>query len=168
MNDAWIVIPNWDKFQHYKNRQPTWIKLYTELDHKPEFRRLTYVQRGLLVTIWIKYALGNGLVQTSSIPRPSGVSGVSMARAFKALEQAEFIELSASKPLAQRESYYVTLSKERASARAVENARARTQKNGSAPKVCPDCEVGGGRHAADCPQVQALDKTLAARIRRPR
>ena len=56
MTDGWIVIPNWDKFQHYKNRGPVWIKLYTELRDRDEWRHLTLAARGLLASIWIEYA----------------------------------------------------------------------------------------------------------------
>ena len=27
----WIEIVNWDKFQHYKDRRPVWIKLHLDL-----------------------------------------------------------------------------------------------------------------------------------------
>ena len=42
MTDGWIVIPNWDKFQHYKDRDPVWIKLYLELNSRDDWRRLTF------------------------------------------------------------------------------------------------------------------------------
>ena len=34
--DGWIVIPNWEKFQHYTDRNPPWVKLYTELNRRDE------------------------------------------------------------------------------------------------------------------------------------
>ena len=49
MSERWIVIPNWDKFQHYSDRDPVWIKVYTELNSRDEWRQLSYAQRGLLV-----------------------------------------------------------------------------------------------------------------------
>lgn len=33
MSRRYIRIVNWDRYQHYKNRRPPWIKLYTELLH---------------------------------------------------------------------------------------------------------------------------------------
>src|SRR3954464_2380722 len=56
MAERWIVIPNWDRFQHYKDRNPSWIKGYVELLNDTEFRRLTFPQRGLLFGIWLLYA----------------------------------------------------------------------------------------------------------------
>src|SRR4051794_35430914 len=56
MAERWIVISNWDRFQHYKDRNPSWIKGYVELLNDTEFRRLTFPQRGLLFGIWLLYA----------------------------------------------------------------------------------------------------------------
>lgn len=30
MSRRYIRIVNWDRYQHYKNRRPPWIKLYTD------------------------------------------------------------------------------------------------------------------------------------------
>ena len=68
MSEQWIVIPNWDKFQHYGDREPTWIKVYTELSHRDDWRRLTHAERGLLLGIWIEYACGKGQLRTSDVP----------------------------------------------------------------------------------------------------
>lgn len=101
MSDGrWIVVPNWDKFQHYKDRRPAWIKVYTELAHKDEWLSLTLHQRGVLLTIWLEYALTNGRVSTEMIQKQVG-------RRFKvstleALNHAGFIHFRASKPLARR------------------------------------------------------------------
>ncbi len=97
-DDLWIVIPNWERFQHYKNRNPTWIKLYTELASDSEWDSLTLPQRGLLVTIWIEYASSRGRVRIENVRRRVGISFRNAS--VEALNHAGFIELSASKPLA--------------------------------------------------------------------
>jgi hypothetical protein len=98
--DRWIVIPNWERFQHYKNRNPTWIKLYTELAHDPDWDGLTLPQRGMLVTIWIEYASSRGRVSYEKIRR---IVGLSFRNAtLESLNHAGFITFSASKPLAMR------------------------------------------------------------------
>ena len=100
MADQWIVIPNWGKFQHYKDRNPPWIKLYTELAKKDEWQRLTLHQRGVLVTIWLEYALTSGQVSVRSLSgNPQLGLRVSSVQ-LKALSDAGFIALVASKPLA--------------------------------------------------------------------
>jgi hypothetical protein len=65
MSEQWIVIPNWDSFQHYKNRQPIWIKVYTELLENPDYRSLGGFHRGLLHDIWMLYALSRGELPAS-------------------------------------------------------------------------------------------------------
>lgn len=44
---------NWDKFQHYKNRRPTWIKLHRELLDKEEFYALKGEDAKYLFMIWL-------------------------------------------------------------------------------------------------------------------
>lgn len=67
MNPAsvgYIFIPNWKRHQHYKNRRPTWIKLYIDLADDIDtdgFLSLTAVQRSALIGIWMLVAgAGNG------------------------------------------------------------------------------------------------------------
>ena len=102
----WIVIPNWDKFQHYKDREPVWIKLYLELRSADEWRHLTLTERGLLVSIWMEFGAARGVLRASDLP--SRVAQKSLRRSLNSLKEAGFIELVASKPLAlarSREAY---------------------------------------------------------------
>lgn len=101
-DDRWIVVRNWEKFQHYTNRNPPWIKLYTSLDADDEWRRLTFAQRGVLVSIWCSYARSRGVVSVRSASNLTGrrISFVQL----KALRDAGFITILASKPLALTET----------------------------------------------------------------
>ena len=104
MNDEtgerWIVVPNWDRFQHYKDRTPVWLKLYLELRDSDEWRRLSYAQRGLLVTIWMEFAATRGEIRTSWLAHRTGRRTPDTQ--VEALNDAGFIEFSASRPLALR------------------------------------------------------------------
>lgn len=101
-DDRWIVVPNWDKFQHYGNRRtPPWIKVYLELIHKPEWEDLTFAERGLLVTIWVHYAASRGHLRQSQVRPKSGLRH--FQDHLKSLSDAGFIHLFASNVLAQRE-----------------------------------------------------------------
>lgn len=101
----WIVVPRWDGpegFQHYRDRRPKWIKLYTDLQHSDEWRELTGHQRAVLVGIWLEYASSacQLVLSTSSL---SSRIGLRVSRAtLETLNHAGFIHFSASKPLAQR------------------------------------------------------------------
>jgi len=99
--DGWIIIPGWDRFQHYKSRNPIWIKLYTELLTDPDFVKLSFRQRGILTGLWTLFSQTRGQLGAS----PAGVGfmlGDSSVRArdLKALVDAGWIVISASRPLA--------------------------------------------------------------------
>jgi len=97
----WIVIPKWDGpqgFQHYKDRNPKWIKVYVELMSDDEFMTLSFADRGLLVSIWLEYASARRALagDTLSLSRRLG-QRVTRAQVER-LVHAGFIEFSASKP----------------------------------------------------------------------
>jgi hypothetical protein len=92
--DPWIIVPNWRRFQHYKDRRPLWIKVYTELNSRDDWCDLTDAECGLLVRIWIEYARSGGRLKLSRLP--SVVGQRSRRRQLQRLNHAGFIELSAS------------------------------------------------------------------------
>jgi hypothetical protein len=96
--DQWIIIPNWDRYQHYKDRDPTWIKVYTELAHNPDWIALTLPQRGLIVTVWLLYARGNGQLRAEDVRITGHIR--SLHAQLETLNDAGFLQLSASRPLA--------------------------------------------------------------------
>lgn len=98
---TWIVIPNWDRFQHYGNyRQPPWIKLYTELLHDDDFQSLSPSDRQALVGLWLLYAMTRRRVRedTAKISRSLGQRVTK--RTLERLNHAGFVQFSASAPLA--------------------------------------------------------------------
>jgi hypothetical protein len=101
--ERWIVVPNWDRFQHYSDRNPTWIKVYTELNSRDEWRNLPLAQRGVLVTIWLEYARSNGQLTVRHMCAIGPAMSTRYGHLYKhleALNDAGFIRLSASRPLA--------------------------------------------------------------------
>jgi len=44
-----IIIPNLDKYQHYKDRNIIWIKLYVDILQDHKFQQLTDAQRWLFI-----------------------------------------------------------------------------------------------------------------------
>ncbi len=98
MKDGWIIVPHWERFQHYRDRGPAWIKLYSELNSSDEWRALTYALRGLCTSIWIEYARSRGALPVRDLGARCGQRVDS--RALEALNHAGFITFSASKPLA--------------------------------------------------------------------
>ena len=57
-----LMVRNFDKFQHYKDRSPVWIKLYRSLLRDYEFAKLPDSARGQLLMIWLLASeMGNQL-----------------------------------------------------------------------------------------------------------
>lgn len=100
----WIVIPNWDGptgFQHYKDRNPKWIKNYTELMSDEDYLALTLAERGVLHGLWLEYASSRRALprNTSSLTRRLGQKVTN--KQLERLNHAGFIGFSASRPLAK-------------------------------------------------------------------
>lgn len=100
-DDLWIIVPNWAKFQHYKDRTPRWIKQYSDLVHRDEYLELSPTSRALLHGIWSLYALADGVLRAGVVPGELRLPNARPSH-WDALTDAGFIQLSASKPLALR------------------------------------------------------------------
>jgi hypothetical protein len=102
--DGWIVIPGWPKFQHYKDRDPTWIKNYTRLLHDDAYDELTLAATGLLHVSWLLYAVSGGVLAVSQLRRFCTAKGDSrhFQHHLDSLIRAGFVQVVASKPLPQR------------------------------------------------------------------
>jgi hypothetical protein len=58
----YLEVANWDKFQHYKKDNPTWIKLYVNLFRDADWAMLTDAQRGQMVMIWMLASARKGQI----------------------------------------------------------------------------------------------------------
>ena len=136
MTDQWVVIPKWDEFQHYKNRDPAWIKLHRTLAADPEWQQLSGHDRAVLVGLWLEYASSNCRVRldTRSITRRLALR-VTM-QTLERLNHAGFIQFAASKPLAQ----CYGRGREEKETPTPSEITPRTAANGTA-RTCPICTV---------------------------
>lgn len=106
MPDRWIVIPNWDGptgFQHYKDRTPRWIKNYVELMSDDAYLGLTGHRRAILHGLWMEYARSRRQLADNTATLSRRLSLKVTSRDLKALNDAGFIQFSASDTLAQPE-----------------------------------------------------------------
>ena len=63
----YIKICEWDKFQHYKKRNPPWIKLHTQLLENDEIECLQDDSKWLLICLWLYTARkGNGQIKANT------------------------------------------------------------------------------------------------------
>lgn len=106
----WIVVPNWfgqddpsEGLQHYKDREPKWIKNYRRLLYKDEYRDLSGHCRAILHGVWLEYASTDGRLRADSSSLSSRLALRVTSKHIESLSHAGFIVLSASKPLALSE-----------------------------------------------------------------
>lgn len=59
-------IKNWEKFQHYKFRNPTWIKLYRDILDDLEWHKLPAEANKVLVMLWLIASDTNGILPNTS------------------------------------------------------------------------------------------------------
>ncbi len=62
----YLKVKNWEEFQHYKDRNPPWIKLHRALLDNYEFCALTDAQKAHLILIWIHASQNEGTVPNDS------------------------------------------------------------------------------------------------------
>ena len=58
----YLKVKNWSKFQHYKTRNPPWIKLYRGIASDYAFCQLSDVDKCHLIMLWVEAAAHDGLV----------------------------------------------------------------------------------------------------------
>lgn len=97
----YLRVKNWEEFQHYKDRNPPWIKLHRALLDNYDFCSLKDHQKAHLMLIWIHASQNNGLIPHDAkfLERKLSCNGLDLdiliASGFLSVEQA------ASKPLAE-------------------------------------------------------------------
>jgi hypothetical protein len=103
----YFSISNWQEFQHYKDRNPPWIKLHNQLLDNYEFEQLTDATKVHLLCIWMLASRTNNKI----VYDPSWVKrkiGANSNVDLKSLISAGFIEVQgvaqdASKALVSEE-----------------------------------------------------------------
>ena len=95
--DGWIVVRDWDRFQHYHagDRDMIWVKNYVRLLHNDEYLELTGHQRAVLHGLWLVYASSRCQVRanTASLTRQLALRVTS--HTLEALNHAGFIAILA-------------------------------------------------------------------------
>lgn len=50
---GFLHVANWREFQHYKDRNPAWIKLHKKILDNPDYQRLPLASRALAPMLWL-------------------------------------------------------------------------------------------------------------------
>lgn len=165
----WIVVPNWDRFQHYHDRHPPWIKLHLSLLADEEYARLPIRSRLLLVLVWMEYANSAQRVGLSTAWLSARFQMRVTRSDIESLCDAGFLAITASNPASTPLAKRLPRGRERE-----EKIGERASKNGSFDRTkwstnadlerpdfsfpggpvladaCPECGVGGGAHTTEC------------------
>jgi hypothetical protein len=99
--DGWIHIPRWDDFQHYKKRDPPWIKDYRSQLDNHQYLELSLAQRGLLHDLRLLYLVTHKNVPLKTQYLSSRLRAKVFQKQLEALNDAGFIRLRASTLLDQ-------------------------------------------------------------------
>ena len=98
--EQWIVIPRWNEFQHYRRRDPKWIKNYTRQLADDAYMSLTPYQRALLHDLRLTYATHDGQLRDDTARLTRELNYKVVRDSLETLNHAGFISFAASKPLA--------------------------------------------------------------------
>jgi hypothetical protein len=106
----YLEVRNWERFQHYRDRKPIWIKFYVETLDDTELRRLPYATRLLWDQILLLAARFDNRIPNDpeEISYLTRIDLVSVQEGIAALLQGAWIRETraskpASKPLAETE-----------------------------------------------------------------
>jgi hypothetical protein len=92
--EQWIVIRNWNEYQHYKDGPPKWVKWYTGLLHDPAFTRLPMGTRGVFAHLLLLYAGCSAELPRSTRWISRQINGHVTSAQLDSLNHAGFIEFS--------------------------------------------------------------------------
>ncbi len=145
---TWLSVRQWNAHQHYQNRRPPWIKLYTRMLDDLELRALPIATQLLwdrLLLLAARY--DNAILNDSeSIANATGIPRKQVANGIDALLKGRWLSETkgrrrASKPLASRKQKSMPETEiER------ETPKPPFRKNGEVPSVpthiCRVCTIG--------------------------
>lgn len=101
--ELWIRVLRWKEHQHYKDRDPRWIKNHTQLLENDDYLTLSPRTRSLLHGTWILYASASRTLRADTRRLSSALNQQVRHSDLELLEDAGFIVLLASKELAKSE-----------------------------------------------------------------
>lgn len=102
MNDITFGVKNFERFQHYKDRSPPWIKLYNTVLRDYDFARLHDTVKWHLVGIWSLASQHNNRIPYDSAWVTQQIGATERVDIDALAEAGWLVMHHASKPLARR------------------------------------------------------------------
>jgi hypothetical protein len=94
MAKTYVRVRNWTKFQHYKHRDPPWIKLHSSLFEDEAFAALPDTSKAHLMGIWLLASRLNNRIPASAAFITKRINATTPVD-LKALMDAGFLEACA-------------------------------------------------------------------------
>lgn len=155
MNAQYLRVRNWEKFQHYKDRNPPWIKNYLDIDDPSHpFSSLSYADQGRLQKIWRWAAKVDNRIPYDmvTISRYLGGKPDAVCRAIDGYLAGEWLQVGSQKELTRLEN----AEKRAANRKKVASTRLATRKRSATPEVETEKETEkDSRPVADIESVGA-------------
>lgn len=158
-----LRIRNWERFQHYTNRRPPWIKYHVALLDDHALLSLDPMAQLVYDRLLLRAALTDNNIEHDSewLGQKFNLPAADIQAAIESLVKTGFLRVVGSKRSA---STAIAKRKQPASPRALVRDRSTEAETKTEPdaservhaksdRVCQECGVGGGLHVADCPTV---------------
>jgi hypothetical protein len=150
---GFLAVTNWQRYQHYKDRSPTWIKLHVEMLHNEKLKALPLSTRLLWIEMLLLAANFQNAVPNSPelIGNLAGIPPEECREGIQLLLKGRWLrEKKTRRSASSIASLEVrSKSKEKEGALAAQPAAAATPLR-VVGRQCPECDCGGGVHSADC------------------
>ena len=148
----YLAIPNWRRYQHYRDRTPVWVKLHVESLHDSKLRSCTLEARLLWHEMLKLSATFQNAVPNSpeTLETLVGIPRDTCRNAVEELLKKRLLQVKTTRRSASRSD---SLEKEVRRDKEKERAREPSAQNPQLRLVdqpCPECHIGGGAHTADC------------------
>src|SRR5689334_24316619 len=85
------AVTEWRRFQHYKGRNPPWLKVHRELLDSKRWRQLSAEAGRLLVDVWMLAAETSGVVDSTTLAWRLRMTEQDLDVPIQELQLADFI-----------------------------------------------------------------------------
>jgi len=146
---SYLSIPNWGKYQHYRDRTPVWVKLHVESINDEKLRSLSLEAR----LVWHEMLKLAATFQNAVPNSPevcgklAGIETGIWREACEELVKRRLLRVKQTRRGASRPASKAASAEKEVRRDKEENAREEPSAQNS---NCPECELAYPMHVADC------------------
>jgi hypothetical protein len=155
---GFLAVTNWQRYQHYRDRSPVWIKLYVDTLHNEKLKALPLSTRLLWTEMLLLAATFQNAVPNSPelIGNLAGIPPDECREGIELLLKGRWLRQKQTRRSASKTASLEVRSK----SKEIEGALAAPPAAAATPPLrvvgrCPECDCGGDAHAVDCSRRKA-------------